>query len=88
MCPISEIDQQLKEVLAEAASVCLSQSVDASDVPFENPRQESHGDLASSFVLKAAKAAKTNPRELGQKIVSSLENVLEDKKLKRLVEKV
>jgi len=38
----------------------------------ENTRDKSHGDFASNVALTLAKAAKSNPRELSQKICDSL----------------
>ena len=43
------------------------------NVSVEPPRDPSHGDLATNAAMVLAKAARTNPRELAEKIVAHLE---------------
>lgn len=41
-------------------------------VTFERPKQAAHGDLACNIAMQVAKALKTNPRELAQKLVDAV----------------
>lgn len=41
-------------------------------VTFERPKQAAHGDLACNIAMQVAKALKTNPRELAQKVVDAV----------------
>jgi arginyl-tRNA synthetase len=42
-------------------------------VTFERPKQAAHGDLACNIAMQVAKALKTNPRELAQKVVDAVQ---------------
>lgn len=42
------------------------------DIVIERTRDKSHGDFACNIAMRMAKAAKTNPRELANKIVTSI----------------
>ena len=42
-------------------------------VTFERPKVAAHGDLACNIAMQVAKALKSNPRELAQKIVAAVQ---------------
>ncbi len=76
----------IKEVLSEAIYRAAQQSIadgafHAENLPqiiLEVPPQKEFGDYATNFALQAARAAKTNPRNIAQAIVERLkENWLE-----------
>lgn len=56
----------------ETAGV-LTPGIDRRAVTVEPPRDPSHGDLATNAAMVLAKAAKTNPRALAEKIAAELE---------------
>ncbi len=45
----------------------------STEISFEKPKIESHGDLSTNFALLAAKEFKMKPRDLGQKVLDVLE---------------
>ncbi|MDD9911752.1 MAG: arginine--tRNA ligase [Alphaproteobacteria bacterium] len=57
----------------------LPQEADLSNVALEQPKDETHGDLATNAALVLAKQAKTNPRALAEQILPKL---LEHKAIK------
>ena len=68
--------QDLQYIFEQAIEQLKSEGVIASDQPiqliFDRTKQKEHGDFATNVALMLAKAAKMNPRELAQKIVTAL----------------
>ncbi|MBC8519391.1 MAG: arginine--tRNA ligase [Gammaproteobacteria bacterium] len=68
--------QQLKQLVESAlAHLCESGVLQLESDPavlIERTRDQSHGDFATNMAMVLAKQAKTNPRELAQKIVGAL----------------
>ena len=70
----------MKQHIADLISTALTSLIEDGTLPadtqpnimVENTRDKSHGDFASNIALTLAKAAKTNPRELSQKICNAL----------------
>jgi arginyl-tRNA synthetase len=58
----------------ETAGV-LTPGIDRRAVTVEPPRDTSHGDLATNAAMVLAKAAKTNPRALAEKIAAELQQL-------------
>jgi arginyl-tRNA synthetase len=65
----AKIDAALAALEMEAA---LPPHTDRTAVSVEPPRDPSHGDLATNAAMVLAKAAKTNPRALAERIVEKL----------------
>ncbi|MDF1834964.1 MAG: arginine--tRNA ligase [Alteraurantiacibacter sp. bin_em_oilr2.035] len=65
----ARIDAVLAALEAEGA---LPPDTSRGNVSVEPPRDPSHGDLATNAAMVLAKAAKTNPRNLAEKIVEHL----------------
>jgi arginyl-tRNA synthetase len=63
------IIQDLKQSIQKALK---NLSLEAGDFTIEHPADMSRGDFATSVALSLAKQAKTNPRELAEKIVAEL----------------
>ncbi len=53
----------------------LDAAIDRRNVTVEPPRDASHGDLATNAAMVLAKAAKTNPRSLAEKIGAELDRL-------------
>lgn len=53
----------------------LPAGIDRRAVTVEPPRDSSHGDLATNAAMVLAKAAKTNPRALAEKIAAALQQL-------------
>ncbi len=70
----------MKQHIADLISTALTSLIDDGTLPadiqpnimVENTRDKSHGDFASNIALTLAKAAKTNPRALSEKICNAL----------------
>lgn len=70
----------MKQHIADLINTALTTLIDNGTLPtdvqprimVENTRDKSHGDFASNIALTLAKAAKSNPRELSQKICDAL----------------
>jgi arginyl-tRNA synthetase len=70
----------MKQHIADLISTALTSLIEDGTLPadtqpnimIENTRDKSHGDFASNIALTLAKAAKTNPRALSQKICEAL----------------
>lgn len=54
---------------------------DLPNIVIENTKSESHGDFATNFALASCKLAKTNPRDLAQKLKNALLKQDENNKL-------
>ncbi len=64
------INSVLSELVSEGE---LPADVSFKNVTLEPPRDASHGDMATNAAMVLAKAAKTNPRALAEKIAAKLE---------------
>ena len=64
--------QQLEQLLASALARLGGALADAGAVTVERTRDARHGDFATNIALRLAKSARTNPRELAQRIVTAL----------------
>jgi arginyl-tRNA synthetase len=70
----------MKEIIAELIDSALKNLINDGTLPediqprimVENTRDKSHGDYASNVAMTLAKAAKSNPRQLAEKIVAAL----------------
>ncbi|GGK64387.1 arginine--tRNA ligase [Amphritea balenae] len=70
----------MKQHIADLINTALTTLIEDGTLPadtqpkimVENTRDKSHGDFASNIALTLAKAARTNPRELSQKICAAL----------------
>ena len=70
----------MKQHIADLIKTTLNALIEDGTLPadiqprimVENTRDKSHGDFASNIALTLAKAARTNPRELAQKICANL----------------
>jgi arginyl-tRNA synthetase len=71
--------QQLAEMLATAAIEAQKAgkipAVNLPEVALERPQNSEHGDYASSFPLKLARAARINPMAIAKDLVKSMEGV-------------
>ena len=74
-----ELENVIDDALREACASGMLGMAQAPAASLERPRDESHGDWASTVALRCAKQAKKNPREIAQVIVENLpENDLID----------
>ncbi len=67
--------QQLEQLLANALATLggsLPAPPAAETVTVERSRDPRHGDFATNIALRLAKAARSNPRELAQRIIAAL----------------
>ena len=70
----------MKEIIAELIDSALKNLIENDTLPadiqpkimVENTRDKTHGDYASNIAMTLAKAAKSNPRQLAEKIVEAL----------------
>ena len=72
--PIS-LKQQLEQLLAGALAAlggALGEPAAAAAVTVERTRDARHGDFSSNIALRLAKAARSSPRELAQRILAAL----------------
>jgi arginyl-tRNA synthetase len=68
----SELERLLKEALRSLVPAVLAAPADESQVVVERARDPAHGDFASNIAMRLAKAARKNPRDLAQAIVTAL----------------
>ena len=68
--------QQLQDLFDNAVNVLKRDGVvppqQEIEIRFDQPREKSHGDLATNLALILAKAVRQNPRELAQRLVDAL----------------
>ncbi len=68
--------QQIAQLLEAAATQLMTDGFIPSDqalrISVENTRDKSHGDLASNLALTLAKACKTSPKAVAEKIIAAL----------------
>lgn len=67
-----ELDQIVKEAIQSAMDDGTLQLDVLPDTGLERPRDEGHGDWASTVAMRAAKAAGKNPREIAQIVLDHL----------------
>jgi arginyl-tRNA synthetase len=65
----AHVDAALDDLVAAGV---LDAALDRRNVTIEPPRDPAHGDLATNAAMVLAKAAKTNPRALAEKIAAEL----------------
>jgi arginyl-tRNA synthetase len=68
----SELERLLREALRSLVPGTLTEPADPAQVVVERARDPQHGDFASNIAMRLAKAARKNPRELAQAIVSAI----------------
>ena len=64
---------QLAAAFTDAVRALAPADASLPAVTFERPKQAAHGDLACNIAMQVAKALKTNPRELAQKVVDAVQ---------------
>ncbi len=64
---------QLAAAFTDAVRALAPADVNLPVVTFERPKAAAHGDLACNIAMQVAKALKTNPRELAQKVVDAVQ---------------
>lgn len=64
--------QLLISLIQKAVSDALPDS--NANITLERPKAAAHGDIACNIAMQLARVAKTNPRELAQKIVNHINN--------------
>ena len=66
--------QKIEELLQQAVNTLKNQGDLAQDfapqIAIERTRDAQHGDFASNLAMMLAKSAKTNPRQLAEKIIA------------------
>ena len=65
-----DIENLVRNALAEAQKSDLLPSVEVGDIAIDRPQQAGHGDFASSLPLKLAKPMRMNPMLIAEKIES------------------
>jgi arginyl-tRNA synthetase len=68
----SELERLLREALRSLVPSVLAEPADPAQVVVERARDPQHGDYASNIAMRLAKAARRNPRELAQAIVTAI----------------
>jgi arginyl-tRNA synthetase len=69
------LKQQLEQLLASALASLgggLAEAAGVGAATVERSRDARHGDFATNIALRLAKAARSNPRELAQRIIAAL----------------
>ena len=68
---------QVKQLIENAIAQLKNDNVLPADcegeVIIDRTRDKNHGDFACNIAMRLAKAAKTNPRELANKIINAIE---------------
>ncbi len=67
-----QLEQLLASALASLTGSILPEPPSSDTVTLERTRDPRHGDFATNIALRLAKVARTNPRELAQRIVAAL----------------
>src|SRR5512136_2051676 len=75
------ITRLLEEAVAEAQKQELLPQVALPEIMLERPQSAGHGDYASNFPMKLARAAKANPMSLAEKIVPLIRPIPELEKV-------
>jgi len=63
---------QIAAAFTDAVRALAPADANLPAVTFERPKAAAHGDLACNIAMQVAKALKTNPRELAQKVVDAV----------------
>jgi arginyl-tRNA synthetase len=63
---------QIAAAFTDAVRALAPADANLPAVTFERPKAAAHGDLACNIAMQVAKALKTNPRELAQKLVDAV----------------
>ncbi|WP_227458516.1 arginine--tRNA ligase [Cupriavidus pauculus] len=63
---------QIAAAFTDAVRALAPADANLPAVTFERPKAAAHGDLACNIAMQVAKALKTNPRELAQKVVEAV----------------
>ena len=72
--------RQLEQLLAralESLGGTLAEAATIGAVTVERSRDARHGDFSSNIALRLAKAARSNPRALAERIIAALHRFLE-----------
>ena len=68
--------QKIEELILQAVGTLKAEGIFSLDImptiTIERTRDAQHGDFASNLALVLAKPAKTNPRQLAEKIIAAL----------------
>lgn len=75
------IGRSLTDAALEAKSKGLLPDVELPEVSIEHPQNAAHGDYASSFPLKLARAARQNPLDIARSIVKVMPGIPEVEKV-------
>lgn len=71
-----QIREQVESIVKQALAAAIEEgSLELEEIPdcgLERPRDEGHGDWASTVAMRASKAAKRNPRDIASIIVDHL----------------
>lgn len=70
---MSELEQLLKQVLADAYEKAFHESIDLNEIVIEIPKDQSHGDYASNLAMRFAKVLKQNPRQIAEALVAHMD---------------
>ncbi len=65
--------QHFRDHVARIVEDALGPEIDTSRISVDPPRDPSHGDIATNAAMVLAKAAKSKPRDLAEKIAAGLE---------------
>lgn len=76
-----EIKKELTEKIISTLKSDFDLDINSSQVEFERPQDESHGDWSTNIAMVLSKELKKNPREIAQTIVDSLGNIEEIEKI-------
>ena len=70
---MSELEQLLKQALANAYEKAFHESIDLNEIVIEIPKDQSHGDYASNLAMRFAKVLKQNPRQIAEALVAHMD---------------
>lgn len=75
------VQQEIKAALAAMGDLPLPPGL---AVQVDYAREKTHGDFSSNIALVLAKTLQTNPRELANKIISTINSTIADSKLEKV----
>ena len=71
---VNKIESSLKQLLADSVIKSgLLETIEASNIVIEIPRDTSHGDYSSNIAMQLTKQLRRNPREIEGKIVENMD---------------
>ena len=71
---VNKIESSLKQLLADSVIKSgLLETIEASNIVIEIPRDTSHGDYSSNIAMQLTKQLRRNPREIAGKIVENMD---------------